>query len=471
MRKNSLLVFSSMILLSSCTVGPDYRAPGFLPEKQIADSLGLKDTTGRVIPSDWYRQFNDQTLNYLIACGLRDSPNVAAAIRRLREARASLNIAKADYLPVLNASGAFKYDKPGKNIGYELKNNYYQTGLDASWELDIWGGGRRQSEAAQALFKAAAADLDNVRVSLVAEIADTYIGLRTAQEQLRISRENLRLQQDIAELVAEKYRAGLTDDIALNQAYYAVETTQSLIPALEQQISASSNALAILTGVLPGHLSVKLEPVTDNLVSRRFDFDIDAMFNIPSRVVRARPDVRAAEQQLIAQNAKIGQAVAALFPDISVSAMFGYQSIRGTQLFTPSSEAFSWSPALTLPVFHWGELVNNVELQKETKAEYVELYKQTVLTAVGEIKDSMTAVQNGYRKNQADYKAEENMRYVHKYTLAKYRQGLIEFGDLLDAEQKLLQAQNELAAGNGAIYQNIIAYYKAIGGGFEPAVY
>ena len=298
MRKNSLLVFSSMILLSSCTVGPDYRAPGFLPEKQIADSLGLKDTTGRVIPSDWYRQFNDQTLNYLIACGLRDSPNVAAAIRRLREARASLNIAKADYLPVLNASGAFKYDKPGKNIGYELKNNYYQTGLDASWELDTWGGGRRQSEAAQALFKAAAADLDNVRVSLVAEIADTYIGLRTAQEQLRISRENLRLQQDIAELVAEKYRAGLTDDIALNQAYYAVETTQSLIPALEQQISASSNALAILTGVLPGHLSVKLEPVTDNLVSRRFDFDIDAMFNIPSRVVRARPDVRAAEQEI-----------------------------------------------------------------------------------------------------------------------------------------------------------------------------
>ena len=116
-----------------------------------------------------------------------------------------MNIARTDYLPALNASGAYKYDKPGKNIGYELKNNYYQAGLDASWELDIWGGGRRQSEAAQALFKAAAADLDNVRVTLVAEIADTYIGLRTVQEQLRISRENLKLQRDIAGLVAEKY--------------------------------------------------------------------------------------------------------------------------------------------------------------------------------------------------------------------------------------------------------------------------
>ena len=445
MRKNNLFLFSAFIL-ASCTVGPDYRAPGFLPEKQIAASLELNNTAGRIIPSDWYRQFNDQTLNYLIACGLRDSPNVAAAVRRLREARAGLNIARAGYLPVLNASGAYKYDKPGKNIGYELKNNYYQAGLDASWELDIWGGGRRQSEAAQALFKAAAADLDNVRVTLVAEIADTYIGLRTAQEQLRISRENLKLQRDIAGLVAEKYRAGLTDDIALNQANYAVETTQSLIPALEQQVSASSNALAILTGVLPGRLSVKLEPAADNLVSRRFDFDVDGMF-------------------------KIGQAVASLFPDISISAMFGYQSIRGTQLFTPRSEAFSWSPALTLPVFHWGELVNNVELQKETKAEYVELYKQSVLTAVGEIKDSMSAVQNEYRKNRADYKAEEDMRRVHEYTLAKYRQGLISFSDMLDAEQRLLNAQNELAASNGAIYQNIIAYYKAVGGGFEPALY
>ena len=151
--------------------------------------------------------------------------------------------------------------------------------------------------------------------------------------------------------------------------------------------------------------------------------------------------------------------------------MFGYQSIRGSRLVTPRSEAFSWSPALTFPVFHWGELVNNVELQKETKAEYVELYKQTILTAVGEIKDSMSAVQNAYQKNQADYKAEENMRRVLEYSLAKYRQGLIDFSDMLDAEQRLLNAQNTLAASNGAIYQNIIAYYKAIGGGFEPALY
>lgn len=128
MRKNNLFLFSAFIL-ASCTVGPDYRAPGFLPEKQIAASLELNNTAGRIIPSDWYRQFNDQTLNYLIASGLRDSPNVAAAVRRLREARAGLNIARAGYLPVLNASGAYKYDKPGKNIGYELKNNYYQAGL------------------------------------------------------------------------------------------------------------------------------------------------------------------------------------------------------------------------------------------------------------------------------------------------------------------------------------------------------
>lgn len=470
MKKNNLLLFSA-VLLSSCAVGPDYKAPGFLPEEQIAQSLELKNTSPKIIPSDWYKQFNDQTLDYLIDCGLRDSPNVAAAIRRLREARASLNIARGDYLPDLNFDSSFNYDKPGKNIGYELKNNYYKTGLDASWELDIWGGGRRQSEAAQALFKASAADLDNVRITLVSEIANTYVNLRIAQEQLRISQENLKLQQEIMELVSEKYKFGLTDDIALNQSQYAVETTKSLIPVLEQQVEAAKNALAILTGVLPGRLTVALEPVTQNLVQRRFDYNIDNLFNIPSGVVRARPDVRAAEQKLIAQNAAIGQAVAKLYPNVSISALFGYQSIQGTTLFTPRSEAFSWSPAISLPVFHWGQLTNNVELQKETKAQYVELYKQAVLTAVGEIKDSMSAIDNEYKKNLADDKAVENMQKVMSYTLAKYKQGLIEFSDLLTTEQDLLKAQNTLIASNGAIYQNIIAYYKAIGGGYQAELY
>lgn len=470
MTKNNWFILSTL-LLASCAVGPDYKAPGFLSEKQIAQSLELKNTTPRVIPEDWYKQFNDQTLNYLIAAGLEESPNVAAAIRRLRQARAELNITKGNFLPDFNLSTAYKYDKPGKNIGYELKNNYYQAGLDAEWELDIWGAGRRQTEAAQALFKAAAADLDNVRVTLVSEIARTYIGLRTAQEQLRIARKNLQLQTEISEMVEEKYKFGLTDTIALNQSRYAVETTKSLIPALEQQIAASENALAVLTGVLPGRLAFRLEPVTDNLVSRRFDFPIDNLFNIPAEVVRARPDVRGAEQKLVAQNAAIGEAVAKLYPDVSISAMFGYQSIRGTSLFTPRSEAFSWSPSITMPIFHWGQLVNNVELQKESKAEYVELYRRAVLSAVGEIKDSMSAIENEYQKNLADYKAEKNMREVMKYTLLKYRQGLIDFSDMLIAEQDLLKAQTTLIAGNGAIYQNIIAYYKAIGGGYQPAVY
>ena len=469
--KNKYLLMIPAFLLASCTVGPDYRRPGVLTGQQIGESLELKDGTKRVIPQDWYKQFNDETLNYLIDCAIAGSPNVRVAVQKLREARTVLNIDAGQYLPVLDVGTKYDYAKPSKNIGMAIKTNYYQTGLDASWELDIWGAGRRLTEQNRALFEAAAANLDNVRVTLVSEVAGTYVKLRIAQEQLRIAEKNLRLQEDIFGIVAEKRRFGLTDDIAYNQAQYAVETTKSLIPQLEYQIEAGKNALAVLTGVLPGRLEVRLDPVRRNLVSGRFDFEIDTLFEIPAEIVRLRPDVRAAEQNLVARNAAIGQAVAELYPNVSISALFGYQSIRGTSLFTPASEAFSYTPAISLPVFHWGQLVNNVRLQKETAQEYVELYKNTLLNAVGEIKDAMVSVDKAYQKNKSDYQSVENMKKVMRYTLQKYRQGLIEFSDMLTAEQDLLKAQTELAAGNGAIYQSIIAYYKAVGGGYQSEFY
>lgn len=470
MKNNKYLPLFSFMLLASCTVGPDYKQPQFVTDDGIAQSLQLKNKALRIIPEDWYKQFNDQTLNYLIKNALAGSPSVQIAVQKLRQARTTLNINAGENLPELNLDAGYHYAKPSKNIGMAIKTNYYQTGLDASWELDIWGGGRRLTEASRAMFEAAAANLDNVRITLVSEVANNYTSLRTAQEQLRIAESNLKLQEEIMELVAEKHKFGLADDIALNQAQYAVETTKSLIPSLEYQVEAYKNALAVLTGVLPGQLTIALEPVGENMVQRRFEYDLDNLFNIPAEVVRARPDVRIAEQNLIAKNAAIGQAVADLYPNVSISALFGYQSIRGTSLFTPSSEAFSYAPQITLPIFHWGQLVNNVKLQKEIKEEYVQTYKETLLNAVGEIKDAIVAVDKEYRKNLSDYNSVEHMQKVMDYTLAKYKQGLIEFSDQLTAEQSLLQAQLTLVESNGAIYKNIIAYYKALGGGYRPEV-
>lgn len=464
--KNNFLLFSS-ILLASCSVGPDYQRPDFVSDGDIAQSLQLKNQAIKIVPADWYKQFNDQTLNYLIKNAEENSPTVQVAVQKLRQARTTLNINAGENLPQLDLDTSYHYNKPSKNIGPAIKTNYYQTGLDASWELDIWGGGRRLTEESRALFEAAAANLDNVRITLISEVANNYTSLRTSQEQLRIAKQNLKLQTEIMDLVVEKHKFGLTDDIALNQSQYAVETTKSLIPDLEYQIEAYQNALAILTGVLPGQLGIALEPVESNMVQKRFDYDVARLFEVPASTVRARPDVRIAEQNLIAKNAAVGQAVANLYPNVSISALFGYQSIRGTRLFTPQSEAFSYAPQITLPIFHWGQLVNNVELQKQIKEEYVQTYKDTLLNAVGEIKDSITAIDKEYQKNLSDYSSVEHMQKIMDYTLIKYKQGLIEFSDQLTAEQNLLQAQLTLVESNGTIYKNIIAYYKALGGGYN----
>lgn len=463
---NKYLAFFSFTLLASCSVGPDYERPQFFGDDEIAKSLHLNPQNSTQITKDWYRQFKDTSLDTLINNALENSPNVQIAIQKLRQARENLKINAVAYLPTLSADGGYYYSKSSKNIGLSISSDYYQTGLDASWEIDIWGAGRRQTEEYQALYKAAGANLDNVRISLTAETANNYINLRIAQEQLKIAEKNLRLQQDIFETVKEKHNVGLANDIALNQAQYAVENTKSIIPALEYNVQAYKNAIAVLTGKLPGELDGQLDVSSNNLVSRKFEFDLDNLYAMPVENIRRRPDVRIAENNLIAKNAAVGQAIASLYPNVSISGFWGYQSQKGGSLISPNSNAYNYVPSITLPIFNWGALVNNVELQKGIKEEYVYIYKNSVLNAANELKNAMTSVDKEYAKNNFYRQSNENMGEVLKLTLFKYKEGLIEFSDVLTAEQNYLQSQISLIDSNGAIYRNIIAFYKASGGGY-----
>ena len=241
----------SLALLSSCTLGPDYRRPEIYTDKAISASLRLNEVA-QPVEREWYRRFNDTLLNRMVLQGLQHNPDVSAAVENLRQSRNSLRINAVNNFPMLDIDGSYHKVKDSVSYGVPITTDYYQTGLDASWELDIWGGGRRLTESSQALVRAAASNLDNVKLTLTAEIANNYFNLRRAQEQLRISEHNLKLQQDIYELVKAKNEAGLADDVALNQSRYIVETTQALIPQLKAQLEAYRNALAILVGKLPG---------------------------------------------------------------------------------------------------------------------------------------------------------------------------------------------------------------------------
>nr|QIM10287.1 RND efflux system, hypothetical protein, NodT [uncultured Alphaproteobacteria bacterium] len=453
-----------MALLAACSVGPDYKRPEFWDKQALESSLGVVENNYPVSVF-WYQAFGDETLNWLVGEALRSSPNVKIALSRLHQARYSLNINRVEYWPTIDANGSYNYAYAPKYAELGDKTSYFRGGLDASWEIDIWGGGRRQTESYMALYKAAADNFNDVLLSMTAEVANTYILLRTMQEQLRISNENLKLQQDILATVQAKYKSGLADDAALHQAEYAVQTTKALIPDLEYQEQAYKNALAILLGRLPDSVD-GLELSDINPVAVTFNFDLDRLAEFPLDAVRNRPDVRAAENMLISKNADIGRAVAAMFPSVSISAALGWQGHLFRDLGRSENAAYGYTPAISLPLFHWGALVNQVKLSKSVKEEYVYSYQNALLNAAEEIKNSMVAVEREYEKNTALQKSASSMKKVLSSMKVKYKEGLIEFSDLLSTEQRLLEVQNNLAASRGAVYQKIISFYKAVGGGY-----
>ncbi len=463
---NKFLLLSTVVLLSSCTLGPDYKRPQFFPDNDIATSLHLSGATQN-IDRDWYKQFNDPFLNTLIARGLQNSPDIGVAIEKLRQSRQTLRINRVEYLPNIDATGSYNYNKGNNNSGLPLSSDYYQAGFDASWEIDIWGAGRRLTEESLALLRGASANFDNVRLSLTAEIANNYFSLRQAQEQLSIAKQTQKLQQDIYQLVKDKYDVGLADDIALNQAKYLLKTTLTQIPDLQASVSSYQNSLSVLVGQLPEQLNSLLSNHDNNSVRKIFSFDINKVSNLPIDILRQRPDVRIAEENLIAQNAKIGQAIAALFPSVSLSGFLGWQSEHLSQLISSKTDLYSYSPTINLPLFHWGALVNNVDLQKSITKQQLNLYKSSLLNAALDIRNSMIELEQEYKKNSYVQQALKAQQQVRELTLVKYKQGLLEFSDVLTAEQNYLTAQNNKITSNTAIYQNIISFYKAIGGGYS----
>ena len=458
MRNFCLLLFSAVLF--SCTLGPDYKRPETFSDAQIKKSLNLKDES-LSSSHNWYKDFNDEVLNTLVEKAVENNKDVQIAISRLKQSRNALKINSTNYLPQLDASGKYEFSKVGKNAGVPLEYNYFQTDFDVSWELDIWGAGRRQTEEYKALSDTAAANLENVKISVVAEVVSDYYNLRTAEEQLRIAKENLNLQQKIFDIVEQKYQNGLADELSYKQAGYIVEQTKASIPDFQSQITTYKNALSVLVSSLPDENIANLQG--ENPVAKRFMFDLNKLYQFPVSTLRLRPDIMAAEYNLIAKNAAIGQAVAELYPSVNISALAGYQSFSGHKLFSSDSSAYGYTPALQLPIFHWNALRNNIKLQKNIYKEYLYIYEQAVINAASEISNSVSKLKNEYARNNSLRLSFLRIKDVLNLTMEKYDNGLIEFSDVLAQEHNLLKAHQDLIGSNGALYTNIAAFYKAIG--------
>lgn len=463
MRK--MLMLSVSFLITSCTVGPDYIEPTVYEDKQIKEALKLSNTDLK-ISNTWYEQFDDEKLNTLINYALLNSPDILTSISKLRQARTLVQINKVAFLPMLNLNSEYDYVNPSKNIGLSADTDYFQIGFDASWELDIWGKGRRINEQTLAEFEQALYSLRNVKSMVVAEVATTFFELKTIHENLRIAYENIKLQQDIFDTVSEKYKAGLADSGTYHQAKYILDTTKAMIPTLESNETNLKNALAVLCGTLPDRLPVILSKTDTNPLRKAYKYNLKVLYDLPASIIRSRPDVKVAERTLAAQNAVIGQAIAEMYPNISISALLGYQSDKLSDIFSSDSKAYSYNPVLNLPLFNWNKLSENVTLQKQIKEENYQQYRQTILKAVEELNNATVAIQQELKTNQSQRNAVHSMQKVLKSMQQKYENGLIEFSSLLQTQQNLLKSQTDLANSSGNVFKNIVAFYKATGGGY-----
>ena len=456
--------FTFLFFLFSCTLGEDYQHSDFWTDKEIAQNLQVENNNS--LPSVfWYHIFGDENLNFLVEQALESSLDIKIISAKLQQARYAFDIRRADVLPMLDINSSYNYAYAPRYAEFGDRDSYFKLGFDASWELDVFGKGRRTKESYLAMYYAAINNLDNAKLSLTAEVALDYAGLRVAQAQLKNARENLQLQREIRNLVRDKYNAGIADNIALNQAEYALNSTQSLLPQYENQIKVYQNALLVLMGKLPADMKI-LDITKNNIAERNFKFDLRTLREIPIQSLRRRPDVMAAENMLIAKNAEVGVALASMFPDVSIGASLGRQGHLLKDLSHSYNAAYGYVPQVDLPFFHWGQLYNQLKSAKAVKEEYLYEYQKILLQALQEVSNAINAVEKEYEKNAALKKAVVNMQKVMESMKEKYTQGLLNFSDLLDTEQKLLQAQSQLIESRGDIYEKVIAFYKAIGGGY-----
>ena len=476
----TILVAILVLILSGCTVGPDYRPPDTHPPAKWHSPMhgGLTSEKPDIQTlARWWTTLGDPLLTSLEERAVKGNLDLKKAIYRVREARAMRGMEKARFFPYLDArasaqelrSSAYSTEKksPGaKRRGEESK--LYQVGLDSTWELDIFGGTRRSVEAAQAQLEATQEDLRDVLVSLTAEVALNYVDIRTYQARLAAAKANLKAQERIYQLNLSRYRAGLIGELAVQQSRYVMENTRSQIPGLETALEKAMNRLAVLLGETPGSLHRELARVKPIPIP-----PLKVAVGIPADTLRQRPDVRRAERELAAATANIGVAKAELYPKLDLSGTIGLESVSSGHLWEWVSRTSGFGLHIFWQIFHAGALREQVKAQEAREKQALMSYRQTVLKALEEVEDALVAYAKEQQRLESLKEATQAARAAYRIAWDRYRAGLVDFTDVMDAERALQSYQDQLAESEGAVASSLIRIYKALGGGWshmEPLI-
>jgi multidrug efflux system outer membrane protein len=455
-----------LVMLAGCaTVGPDYTPP-----VTSAPPAWHSQLRGGLVPGEsdsgslrvWWTTFEDEQLSSLIQRAVAGNLDLKAATARVREARARRGVAGGGLFPTLDAAGSANWSRFSEDTGGGLTVDYYSTGFDAGWELDIFGGIRRSVEAAEGDLQASQEGLRNILVSLLAEVALNYVEVRTFQTQLTAAEASLLTQSDTHRLALWRQEAGLSDILAVQQARYNLESTRSQIPTIRRQLDEALNRIAVLLGEQPGGIHAELAsrrpiPVTPESVA----------VGIPADVLRRRPDLRRAERELAAQTARVGVATADLYPKLTLSGSIGLESFSFGDLFSAGIRSFMGGPAITWPIFRGGAIRQQIEVQSALQEQALIKYETTVLTALEEVENVLTAYAEEQSRRDALAAAVDAAEQAARLAEHKYEAGLTDFTGVLDAQRSLFAFREQLAQSDGTVTSNLIRLYKALGGGWE----
>jgi NodT family efflux transporter outer membrane factor (OMF) lipoprotein len=498
LRKRALLAgLAGAAALTGCTLGPDFRQPDWAsplswfagPKEPVKPARSV--AVAEPVDPNWWTLFHDPVLTGLENRVAAENLDVQVAVIRLAESRAQLGVARAAEFPALNGNGSYTRQRASSNGFFSAVPNatgaagkaangasgnttggvqtrglqpfdIWQGGFDASWEVDLWGRVKRSVESATASAEAADEARRAALTSSLAEVARDYIQLRGTQTQLQIARDNVRTARQSLSLTQQRAAGGVTTDLDVANASAQLRTTLSQIPTLEQQEAQSINALSLLLGQPPNALRADLQtakPVPP--VPPRVPV------GIPSELARRRPDIRQAEAQLHAATADIGVAQANFYPSLKLTGSFGLQSLQLNHAFDLNSRQYAVGPGLTIPIFEGGQLRSTLQLREALQQEAAINFQKTVLQAWHDVDNALTAYQaEQSRRDELILAVADNQRAL-SLAQSRYQQGVADFLTVLDAERSLLAAQLQLADSTTTVSSDLVALYKALGGGWE----
>jgi outer membrane protein, multidrug efflux system len=442
--------------LAGCTVGPNYLAPKLDTQQRFVNAVSTRIV--QVPNGAWWNGFNDPVLSELIANALTQNFDVQAAILRLKQSRAVTGPVNTALFPTIDGSSSAKQSR---STPPETATSAFNYSLDASWEIDLWGGKKRTFEAANARIEETASDVNAAKLSLIAELATAYIDLRSNLARRGNVEAQIRLRRDTLGLTKSKFSAGLVAEGDVLRASASLATAQSQSPDFDTAIARNRYRIAVLSGEMPGRLDAKLG--TSKLIPH---FSKSPAIGVLADLARRRPDIVKLERELAASSADIGVAESDLYPKLSLLGSIGGSESKSNGLNISSPGTWSFGPSISLPIFDAGRRRAQVEAKKAKSEEALVNWKSGVLKAVEEVENGIVIYKSELNKKSALERSAASNRKVSKQSMELYEKGLSSFLEVLDAERSTFDAESAAIESDAQVSRNVVNLYKVLGSGW-----